>query len=279
MRRIEDVLKTLCKIFAVTGLLLVTCAGCNMDEGFSGETPATDLFLRTQGCITDEPQRLEVKLPFDVTQVDVSLEVLRTQVDLIFGEEPTPSNYFSYGPSPGIQKIRVGTGSYKPLHAGPWYVELVGLSGETGECDAARSPDWRLQVRRTQSLTGIVLLNESCDAAECEVPACTNPANCPAREFSFALPEDAVSLEVILDSLQGNADLFLGVVSEEELFSSTNPGTGFDIVRIGSQAIVPLRGQTLSLSLESWAQVTREYRLRVVYLPGAVQESSQPSSP
>lgn len=268
-----------CKISAVIGLLLFACAGCNMDEGFSGETATTDLFLETQGCIKEEGEQLTVTLPFDVALVDVILEVLRSQIDLVFGEGMIPTQYFSYGPAPGIRQIRVGTGSYRPLHAGTWYVDLIGLSGETGECDPEQSPDWRLRVQRAESLTGIVLLDESCDSADCEVPECTNPGNCPSRQFSFVLPEDAVSLEVIQESLQGNADLFLGNGSEEELLSSTNPGTGYDILRINSQAIVPLRGQTLSLRLESWGQTTQEYQLRAVYVPGAVESPDPPSLP
>jgi len=251
-----------------------------MDEGFSGLTSETDVFLSTQGCISEETARYRATIPFGVSLLEVALEVLRGEADMLFGSGLLPVQYFNFGAGPGSQKILVDASSNNPLHAGTWYVDIMGLSGVSAECDPNSSPDWRLRVQRAQSLNGINLLNVACEEAACQVPACNTPSVCPSNAFTFDLPGDAVFLEVTLQSLQGDADLFLGISSQDVLFSSTNPGTGFDVIQVGSdEALRPLRGQTLTLTLESWGQATQEYSLIASYLPGFVAAPSSASSP
>jgi len=256
-------------------LLLLLLSGCSMDKGFTGLPPPGDLLLATQGCARANPFNptvLSVGVPLDVTQVDVTLEVVRTQIDMVFGAGKYPRNYFSFNPHPGLQRVRVGPSSNAPLTPGTWEVRLHSLAGPSGVCeqDDEASADWRLWVSRAREPQGVRLLDESCDSPDCAVPGCVTPGNCPPRIYTLDVPEDAVSLEISLESPQGDADLWVRTASGEELLGSMNPGPGFDIVHAEGEACAALRGQTLTLVLESWAEATTEYRLSAVYLSGQI---------
>jgi hypothetical protein len=85
-----------------------------------------------------------------------------------------------------------------------------------------------------------------------------------------AVPEDALSMEVSLESVQGDADLFVGIGAETESLSSLNRGTGYEVAVIDPALCVPIRGETILLRLESWMG-TADYRLEVTYTPGEVE--------
>ena len=74
-------------------------------------------------------------------------------------------------------------------------------------------------------------------------------------------------LRIVLESLEGDADLFLnyllGYQELKETFSSMNPGPGFDVINLGPETIPFIRGAQLGLELESWAEETKLFRLRV----------------
>ena len=252
------------------GFLVLMLWGCSLEEGFSGLPPPGDLLLATQGCAKQAVQEFTVMVPEGVPLLDLTLEVFRTQIDVALGAGKFPQNYFSFGPRPGLQKVRVGQTSYRPLTPGNWVVRLSSLAGETEECEPDASPDWRLRVSRAVTTPGVLLLEETCESPACEVPRCDLPGNCPSRLVTLDLPEDAVFLEVVLESLQGDADIWLRTANGEDLLGSANPGPGFDILEAGAETCAALRGQTLTLALESWAEATPGYRLSVFYLPGQI---------
>ena len=59
----------------------------------------------------------------------------------------------------------------------------------------------------------------------------------------------------------------MGLGSERESLVSLNPGPGYDVVVIDQERLVPLRGQSIVIRLESW-QYPTDYRLGVVYTRG-----------
>jgi len=238
-----------------------------MDEGFNGIIPPKNVFLDVRGCLSEEAQAYSSFIGFDVSLLDVTLEVYQASADLTLGVGDVPFDYFSVGRGPGTQRLRVGPGSRLPIQAGTWFVGLSSPAGAATECDPENPTDFRLVMHRTGTPGGVVLLEESCDSGDCSVPACASFL-CPAREILLDLPEDASHLEVVLESVEGDADLFFLSDTRAELGASMNPGTGFDILQLGPDLIEPLRGLTVSLRLESWAQPTDLYNLRVAYNPG-----------
>jgi hypothetical protein len=70
---------------------------------------------------------------------------------------------------------------------------------------------------------------------------------------------------------KGDADLLVGLGSERESLVSLNPWPGFDVVVIDQDRLVPLRGQSIVIRLESW-QYPTDYRLRVAYTRGEPKE-------
>jgi hypothetical protein len=253
-------------IVCLVMLILFAAPGCNMDEGFDGNIPQRNVFLDEWGCVSADLQVFSSFLPFDLTDLDVSLDVVQGQADLLLGRGDVPLSYFSPGTGPGSQKLRVGPASSEPMQAGTWTVTLASPADVTTECDPDNPTDWHLVMHRTGLPGGIVLLEETCRSAECAVPRCTQ-ASCPPREFTFDMPGDAVSLQVELDSIEGDADLFLVSASGAELSAAMNPGTGYDIAQLGPELVTPLHGQTVTVRLESWDQVTGAYNLRVAYSP------------
>jgi len=254
------------RVLWMWGLLLLSCTAC-MDEGFDGNVPPVIIFLDEQGCMTQEPQTLTAFIDFDVNGLEATLEVFQGAADLILGVGEAPLNYFSLGRGPGTQKLRVGPASGVPVQAGTWYAKVARAAGVATECDPDNPTDWRLVLRRAGGAGGRVLLTESCNATDCAVPAC-NALPCVSREISLVVPEDAVSVEVVLESLQGDADLFVVSDTGVQLAASTNPGTGYDILLLGPDVLIPLRTLTVTLRLQSWAQVTDQYNLQATYLSG-----------
>ncbi len=260
------------------GCILLAGGGCSMDEGYTGATSGVEYFAYVRGCVneTAEPGpdddtlglfSLPVPIPFDISSFEVILEVFNQEVDLVFGAGEPPVGYFSFGPTPGKQMILVSPDSYFPSMARVWYAGLYAPLGVAGECDPGVAPDWRLSARSAIGTAGFPLLDVECDSPDCLVPACTVPASCAAQSFSIEIPRGATSLQVILESRQNDADLFLTAGLQTELYSSMNPGTGYDIIRLGPEVCIPLRGETVIVNLESWEQATQDYRLRVTYLP------------
>ena len=78
-----------------------------------------------------------------------------------------------------------------------------------------------------------------------------------------------------MESIQGDADLLVGLGSERESLVSLNPGLGYDVVVINEERLVPLRGQSIVIRLESW-QYPTDYRLKVVYTRGEPEEDAPP---
>lgn len=264
-----------CKILAILLLLLLFGNGCSLDKGSSGDIPPVNVFLEAEGCLVDDPEQLEdrtklfsMTIPFNVRLMEARLEVLRGEMDLAFGTENPPSDYFSFGRGPGTQKILVGLDSREPVMGRPWYVQLVSPFGIQGECEEGDDPDWRISVRRSSGIQGRLLMEQ-----EGQVPACTG-GGCP--EIRIEVPEDADSMELVLESLEGDADLLVGIGPERESLVSLNPGTGFDVAVLDPGLCIPLRGQFLPVVLESWQQPTA-YRLEVAYVPGEVEEEEPPT--
>jgi hypothetical protein len=255
------------KIVGCAVLFFLAGAGCNLDEGFNGIIPPKNVFLDVRGCLSEEAQTYSSFIGFDVTLLDVTLEVYQASADLTLGVGDVPFDYFSVGRGPGTQRLRVGPGSRRPIQAGTWFAGLTSPAGVFTECDPENPTDFRLVINRAGTPGGIVLLEENCDSGDCAVPACT-PLFCDARVMTLDLPEDASHLEVVLESVEGDADLFFLSDTGAQMGASMNPGTGFDILELGPDVIEPLRGLTVSLRLESWAQATDLYNLRVAYTSG-----------
>ncbi len=261
-------------------LLLVPCAlgtGCGLDKGSSGDIPPQNIFLEAQGCLLDEPgledaTSLDYSFPSseDLPLMEVKLEVLRGQVDLVLGASAPPSDYFGFGRGTGTQKILVGRQSFEPVMLRPWFVSLdSGPLAILEECEEGDDPDWRLLVSRSTGPRGRGLLSQ-----EGRVPAST-PGNIVHEEVQVEVPEDALSMEIVLESLgEGDADLLVGLGSEVESLVSLNLGPGYDVVVIGEQKLVPLRGESISAFLESWGAPT-DYRLEATYTPGEVDQEEE----
>ena len=258
-------------------ILILTCVfgtACSLDEGSSGDLQPQNVFLETEGCLLENPDPVgagtisySIMVPFDLSLMEASLEVLRGEMDLVVGTENPPSDYFSSGRGAGTQKILVGRDSREPMQGRPWYVQLVSPFLIREECETGDDPDWRLSVRRAAGTQGRVILRQ-----EYEVPACT-PGGCETIEIQ--VPEDALSMEFSLESLEGDADLLVGFGDETESLVSLNPGTGYDVAVLDPEACVPLRGQLLSVVLESWRQAT-QCRLQVTYTAGELEQQTTP---
>ncbi len=198
-----------------------------------------------------------VNIPFDLNLMEARLEVIRGEVDLVLGTENPPSDYFGFGRGPGLQKILVGRVSSEPLMGRPWFVELVSPFLIQEACEEGASPDWRLSVRRSRGIEGQRLFEQEGQVAGSE-------------SIPLAVPEDALSMEVSLESIQGDADLLVGIGDETESLSSLNRGTGYEVAVIDPALCVPIRGETILLLLESW-KGSADYRLEVTYTPGEVE--------
>lgn len=243
----------------------ITVGGCGMDKGATGEIPPENLFLDTQGCLeaeageeAPEPLLLAAPVPYGVSVLEARLEVMDGEADMVLGTKRPPSAYFGLGTGTGIRKILVGTSSYVPLEARTWRVELHSPTGFAKECPEGEDADWRLVVRRAQALSGDTLLEHEGGLGACSAEAC------PEGRFEVSVPEDASTVEVLLESVEGDADLFVGTGERDDLFESANPGPGYDVVFLSSETVVPLRGGTIVVRLESWGQAST-YRLRAVY--------------
>jgi len=278
----------LCKTLAIFLLSSLFAAGCGLDKGSSGDIPPENVFLKAQGCLTDNPvlgQEGTIVYsdsfagPLGLSLLEARLEVLRGEVDVVVGTESPPSDYFAFGRGPGIQKIlvkilvdrdsreRVGE------RLRPWFVQLVSPFGFQ-ECEEGDDPDWRLSVVRSSGIEGKVLFDDS----DGQAPACI-PGICVPEEVTIDVPEDALIMEVALESLEGgDADLLVGLGSERESLVSLNPGPGYDVVVIDQDRLVPLRGQSIVIRLESW-QFPTDYRLKVAYTRGEPEEETPPEEP
>ena len=279
----------LCKILAISGLILLFGTGCSLDKGSSGEIPRENVFLEAEGCLVDNPDTEQAgtilfsfAAPFDLSLMELMearVEVLRgdidlvvgTELDVVVGTEKFPSDYFAFGRGAGTQKILVGGDSREPLMGRPWFVRLVSPF-EFQECEEGVEPDWRLSVRRSSGIQGQLLL----EPVEGQVPANAS------ESIQIEVPEDALSMEFVLTSLkgedlkEGDADLLVGLGTETESLVSLNPGTGYDVVVLDQDLCVPLRGQSIDIRLESWQQET-DFRLEVTYVPGEVDIEAPPA--
>lgn len=261
--------------FSMLALLLasvLSAFGCGLDEGMSGDLPPQNVFLESEGCPVEnegeEPREYSlgpVTVPPGVARMEATLEVFRGEVDLVLGTERPPSDYFGFGRGPGTQKILVDDEySREPLPDDsliPWFVKLVSPFEIQGTCEPGDDPDWRLTLRRATPTQGRLLLEQ-----EGQLPACT-PAGCVPESIQIEVPEQALSMEFLLLSLEGDADLLVGLGSERESLVSLNAGPGYDVAVLGPGKCVPLRGQSVFVLLESWGQAT-DYRLEVFVLEG-----------
>jgi hypothetical protein len=273
----------LCKTLAIF-LLCQFGAGCGLDKGSSGDIPPVNVFLEAEGCLGNDPVLGQAgtilysdsfTAPIGLSLMEARLEVLRGEVDVVVGTERPPSDYFAFGRGPGIQKILVGRDSREPMgeRLRPWFVQLVSPF-EIQECGEGQEPDWRLLVHRSSGIEGRMLPVEP----DGQVPACL-PGICVPKEIPIEVPEDALSMEIALESIagedtgEGDADLLVGLGSERETLVSLNPGLGYDVVVIDQDRLVPLRGQSIVIRLESWKQST-DYRLEVAYTRGEPEEET-----
>ena len=194
-------------------------------------------------------------------------------MDVVLGTEDPPSDYFAFGRGPGTQKILVGRDSREPMRGRPWYVQPISPF-EFQDCEDADEPDWRLSVVRSSGIEGRVIFDE---------PGVLVPAQI-SEDIQIEVPEDALSMEIVLESLKGegledgDADLLVGLGSERESLVSLNPGPGYDVVVIDQERLVPLRGQAIVIRLESWQHPT-DYRLRVAYTRGEPEEETPEEDP
>ncbi len=269
--------RDVCKLLAML-LVLCVCGACGMDKGSSGDIPPENVFLRTvdgkepEGCLVDNPDPgragtilYSFSAPFDISLLEARLEVLRGEMDLVLGTENPPSDYFAFGRGAGTQKILVGSDSREPMMGRPWFVQMVSPFG-IQECEPGDDPDWHLSVRRASGVGDRVIFDQ-----EGEVPARSS------ESIQLEIPEDALTMEIALESLRiegqedGDADLLVGLGAERESLVSLNPGPGYDVVVIEQERLVPLRGQSIDIRLESWRQPTA-YRLAAAYTPGEVEE-------
>ncbi len=264
----------LCKTLAILLLPCLFGTGCGLDKGSSGDIPPQNVFLEVEGCLVEnaDPDLAVTKpysfnAPVDLSLMEVRLEVFRGEVDLVVGTADPPSDYFAFGRGPGTQKILVGRDSREPVGKDlrPWFVQLVSPF-EVQECEEGDDPDWRLSAVRSSGTQGGVLRDQ-----EGQVPACI-PGICVPEEIPIEeVPVDALSMEILLESIQGDADLLVGLGSERESLVSLNPGPGFDVVVIDQERLVPLRGQSIVIRLESW-QFPTDYRLKVAHTRGEPEE-------
>ena len=269
----------LCKTLAIFLLACLFGAGCGLDKGSSGDIPPENVFLVAQGCLVDDPSQGQAGTksysfnpPLGLSLMEARLKVLRGEVDVVVGTEDPPSDYFAFGRGPGTQKIFAGRDDRERIgerlgeRLRPWFVQLVSPF-EIQECEEGEEPDWRLSVRRSSGIEGRVISDEPG-----QVPACT-PGDCTPEQILIQVPEDALSMEVLLESIQGegDADLLVGLGSERESLVSLNPGLGYDVVVINEERLVPLRRQSIVIRLESW-QYPTDYRLKVAYTRGKPEE-------
>jgi hypothetical protein len=278
----------LCKTLAISLLPCLFGAGCGLDKGSSGDIPPQNVFLEAEGCVGDSPNPGQAgtilysgsfNASANLSLLEARLEVLRGDVDVVVGTEEPPSDYFAFGRGPGTQKILVGRDSREPVgeRLRPWFVQLVSPLNSR-ECFDGVEPDWRLSVIRSSGLRGRLLHDQ-----EGDTPTCL-PGVCVPEEVQIEVPEDALSMEISLESMKGedtgggDADLLVGLGNERESLVSLNRGPGYDVVVIDQERLVPLRGQSVVIRLESWQSPTN-YRLRVTYTPGEPEVETPPEPP
>ncbi len=262
--------RKICNFFAILLLLVLGGPGCDTGDGCPGREIEEEVLLEASGCLAPtpseegppEPKIFPVLVPFELARLEVSLEVRGRELDLLVGTGNPPADYFSPGGGLGTRKILVGAESHEPLAARTWYVGLVGPYEFLDSCGEDQGPDWHLVVRRPEGLQGEPLLDEEGEVAGCM------PWDCDRRRYRIDVPEDASTLEVVLETTDGDADLFVGPEDRPEAFTSLNPGTGFDVVFLDAHACAPFRGGTVMVTLESW-QGPSTYRLQAAYVPGA----------
>jgi hypothetical protein len=293
---------------------LLSGLGCSLDKGPSGDIPPEMVFPlvplvgtkddwcpnsetpadapgcpEVEGCLEDSSSQGETggvsfrfNTPFDLTLMEARLEVVRREVvrreaDLVLGTENPPSGHFAFGRGAGIQKILVSEESREDdrVAGSPWFVSVISPPVWTpAPCPKGQDPDWRLSVRRSSGIQGEELFPE----VENSLAPCT-PTDCVTQSFQVEVPDDALSMEFVLESLkspenpEGDADLIVGLGDEEESLVSLNPGPGYDVVVLDPGRCVPLRGQSVTLVLEGWQQTT-EYRLQAAYLAGEPEEQA-----
>jgi len=277
----------LCKTLAIL-LFCLFGAGCGLDKGSSGDIPPVNVFLEAEGCLVENAdEELQVTKPYsfnapvDLSLMEVRLDAFRGEVDLLVGTEDPPADYFAFGRGAGIQKILVSRDSREPVgRLRPWFVQLVSPSAlEIQTCEEGDDPDWRLSVVRSSGIEGRALLPPE----EWQIPACTSDI-CVPVEIPIEVPEDALSMEIALESLAAedsegqDADLLIGLGSERESLVSLNPGRGYDVVVIDEERLVPLRGQSIVIRLESWKFQT-DCRLEVAYTQGEPEEEPPEEAP
>ena len=260
------------KYFLFLAFLLLATVGCG-DDGYDPLTALEEPFLTTRGCLSAEAQTFTVFLPADLQGLMVQLTVEQGQADLIVGTEEVPL-YFSLGSGTGTQRIRVGADSYEPMNGGNWSATVVSPAGVTSACDPANPTDWQLVMDRAWLYTAKNILEESCEDDEtCVVEDCETTGECPVRVFTIKqVPDMATALEVTLESIEGDADLFVyrgdpeqagSLEALPQIGSSTNPGTGFDVVQLGGAVVRAMQGEPMTMGLKSWGQTTGVYKLKV----------------
>ena len=195
----------LCKTLAILLLPCLFGAGCGLDKGSSGDIPPEDVFLVAQGCLAGIPARARRErnrtrmfpAPLDLSLLEARLKVLRGEVDVVVGNGRPAVRLFRLWQGPGTQKILVGRDSREPIGEPlrPWFVQLVSPF-EIQECEEGDDPDWRLSVVRSSGIEGRVLVEQ-----EGQVPACT-PGICIPEEIPIEVPEDALSMEIALESMK-----------------------------------------------------------------------------
>jgi hypothetical protein len=279
---------------------LLSGLGCSLDKGPSGDIPPEMVFPlvplagtkddwcpnseappdspgcpEVEGCFADSSSQGETgrvsfrfNAPFDLTLMEARLEAVPGEADLVLGPENPPPGYFAFGRGAGTQKILVSEESREEdrVAGSPWFVSLISPLGEPVHCNGEEEPDWRLAVRRSHGIQGRVIL-EAQGVLDPHAPDGRATEILPPLE----VPDDALSMEFVLESLEGDADLIVGLGDEEESLLSLNPGAGYDVVVLDLGRCVPLRGQSVNLVLESW-QDTTEYRLRAAYVAGEPEE-------
>ena len=228
-------------------LLMVVVLGCGMDKGPSGKIPQETVFLREEGTLASMESMVYATppLPTDIASLEAILDVSSGGADLTIGVEDPPSDYFSNGPGPGPRKILITPASREPMQGRVWYVEV--------RCPFDQGADYSLTVQRSSpsqvpcilEQTGTIEPNDTAD-------------------LTLEIPEEgAEALEIDLETLKGDVDLFVGLNQGDEDYSAANPGTGHDIVVVTPQSYVPLASGIWNLQLEAWEKSDYNLTARV----------------
>ncbi len=151
--------------------------------------------------------------PVGLSLMEARLEVLRGEVDVVVGTEDPPSDYFAFGRGPGPQKILVGRDRREPVG------ERFSVPGSCNWLPPSRSMSAR---KVTTPIGGCRSGDRSgyegrvLPEAGGQAPACL-PGICVPEEIPIEVPEDALSMEVVLESGDGGyADLLVGLGSGRE---------------------------------------------------------------